>query len=61
MVKYEYVTIHVAQFVGAKCEGHREIIDRYAAMGYRYAGLVPTKISDYGKFKDIDLIFEKEE
>ncbi len=60
MVKYEYVSIHVAQMFGAACEEHREIIDRYASQGYRYVGFVPTKINDYGKCKDIDLIFETE-
>lgn len=58
MKKYEYVTIHMARFCGAKCEEHRGIIDEYAAKGYRYVGFIPTNLSDYGKIKDIDLVFE---
>ena len=60
MMKYEYVHLHINRFVGAKSEEHRQIIDEYANKGYRYVGYIPTNISDYGKIKDIDLIFEKE-
>lgn len=58
MKKYEYVQVHINKFVGAKSEKHRQIIDHYAAKGYRYVGYIPTIISDYGKTKNIDLIFE---
>lgn len=61
MKKYEYIQVHINKFVGAKSEEHRSIIDEYAAKGYRYVGFIPTNISDYGKIKDIDLIFEKDE
>lgn len=60
MKKYEYVNIHIGKFCGAKSEEHRKIIDQYAAKGYRYVGFIPTNISDYGKIKDMDLIFEAE-
>ena len=60
MKKYEYVEVNIARFVGAKSEEHRQIIDAYAAKGYRYVGFIPTSISDYGKFKKLHLIFEKE-
>ena len=59
MKKYEYVNLNINSFVGAGSEEHREIIDEYAAKGYRYVGYIPTKISDYGKIKAIDLIFEQ--
>ena len=58
MKQYEYVPLHIGKLVGAKTEEHRKIIDEYAKKGYRYVGYIPTKISDYGKFKEIDLIFE---
>lgn len=58
MKKYEYVKVHIGRFCGAKSEEHRSIIDAYAAKGYRYVGFIPTNISDYGKIKDMDLIFE---
>lgn len=60
MKKYEYVQVHINKFVGAKSEEHRQIINDYAARGYRYVGYIPTIISDYGKIKDMDLIFEKD-
>ena len=49
-----------SKFIGAKSEGHRQIIDDYAARGYRYVGYIPTDISDYGKIKAMDLIFERD-
>lgn len=58
MKKYVYVNVHIGKFCGAKSEEHRIIIDEYAAKGYRYVGYVPTNISDYGKIKDMDLVFE---
>lgn len=60
MKKYEYVSVHIGKFVGAKSEEHRMIIDEYAAKGYRYVGYIPTNINDYGKIKDMDLVFEIE-
>lgn len=59
MKKYEYVTIHIGKFFGSKSEEHRKIIDEYAAKGYRYVGYIPTDLDDFGKIKDMDLIFEQ--
>ena len=42
----------------SKSEEHRKIIDDYAKKGYRYVGYIPTVMTDYGKIKDMDLIFE---
>ncbi len=58
MKKYEYVHIEISKFIGARSEDHRLIIDEYAKKGFRYVGFIPTDISDYGKFKELDLIFE---
>ena len=61
MKKYEYVNIHIGKwYAGAKSEEHRSIINKYAAMGYRYVGYIPTDIDSYGKIKDMDLVFEKD-
>ena len=60
MKKYEYVTVYIGKFFGAKSEEHRKIIDEYAAKGYRYVGYIPTGLDDFGKIKDIDLIFEQD-
>lgn len=58
MKKYEYVRVHMEGIFDAKAEKHREIIDEYAAQGYRYAGYIPTYIDMDGKMREIDLIFE---
>ena len=60
MKQYEYVNVHINKFVGAKSTEHRQIIDEYAANGWRYVGFVPTNITDYGKIKDMDLVFERD-
>jgi len=36
------------------------LYDEYAEKGWRYVGFIPTKMSDYGKLKEMDLIFEKD-
>lgn len=58
MKKYEYVAVHIGKFCGTKSTEHRAIIGQYAARGYRYVGYIPTNISDYGKIRDMDLVFE---
>lgn len=58
MKKYEYVNIEIDDFWGSCSEEHRQIIDEYAAKGYKYAGYIPTKISFHGKIIEMDLIFE---
>ena len=58
MKKYEYVNVRINKFIGATSEEHRQIIDEYATKGYRYVGFIPTNISDYGKIKEMDLVFE---
>ena len=58
MKKYEYVNVNIGKFCGAKSEEHRSIINHYAAKGYRYVEYIPTNMTDYGKIKDMDLVFE---
>lgn len=60
MKRYEYVRLHSGKWIGSIFEGHREAIDAHAKQGWRYAGYIPVVMNDYGKFKDIDLIFEKD-
>ena len=55
MKQYEYVSVHIGKLFGAASEEHREIINDYAAKGWRYVGFIPTNMNDYGKLKDIDL------
>ncbi len=63
MYRYEYVPLYSGGgfWIGNQDYAHREIIDRYAAQGWRYAGYVPSKFTGNGGTKEIDLIFEREE
>ena len=58
MKKYEYVSINIDGFFSAGTEEHRQIIDDYAAKGYKYVGYIPTNITSHGKIFLLDLIFE---
>lgn len=60
MKNYEYVPVHIGKLFGAKSKKHKQIINEYAQKGYRYVGYIPTVIEEFGKIKDMDLIFEKE-
>ncbi len=60
MKQYEYVSIKISKLIGARSEEHRAIIDEYAQKGYHYVGFVPTELSDYGKIKVMDLVFERD-
>lgn len=62
MKQYEYVTIELenSKLTTAKSTAHRQIIDKYAAEGYSYAGYVPCVIGPSGKLLSVDLIFEKD-
>ena len=64
-MKYEYVTLKTIGngLLSNKTRQHREIIDEYAAKGYRYVGWFPTKSSNVldGVIEEVDLIFEKED
>ena len=58
MKKYEYVSMKMGGPWSLKAEPHREIIDKYAEMGYRYVGYVPTNFGTNGRIIHVDLIFE---
>ena len=64
-MKYEYVKVSTIGkgIFSNKTNTHREIIDDYAAKGYRYVGWFPTKSSNIleGVIEEVDLIFEKDE
>lgn len=59
MYVYEYVNIIAEGVMATKFREHRELIDRRAREGWRYAGWLPTHISG-GEIVQIDLVFEKE-
>lgn len=60
MKKYEYVSVDLVNKKATTAESieHREVIDSYAAKGYRYAGYIPSLIGPSGKILRMDLIFE---
>lgn len=62
MKKYEYVSLSVKNNVvkDAVLTKHVEVINEYAAKGFRYVGFIPTRMGPSGKMIDIDLIFETE-
>ena len=39
---------------------YRELIDRYAAEGWRYVGFFPVAFTGHGGISNADLIFERE-
>lgn len=46
--------------VGIETEGHREIILRRAAEGWRYAEWIPVKQRATGHVEEMDLVFARE-
>lgn len=62
MKQYEYETVELEnnKLTTAKNTAYREVIDKYAAKGFRYAGYVPSVIGPSGKILSMDLIFEKD-
>ena len=63
MYIYEYETLHTGGgfWIDNFDQRHREIIDRRAAAGWRFAGFVPSRFTGNGGIKEIDLVFEKED
>lgn len=61
MKKYEYVKVTIAKFMGSRSEEHRQIIDEYAAKGYRYVGYISTEMTGHGQILEMDLVFEIDE
>ena len=60
MYEYEYVTVTGEGVMATKYREHREIIDRRAIEGWRYAGWIPAHSTNNGTVVQIDLIFERE-
>ena len=68
MLEYEFETVScdygsgysLFGGVGLETDGHREIILRRGAEGWRYAGWIPTQQMN-GSILEIDLVFEREQ
>lgn len=69
MMEYEFETVScdygsgysLLGGVGLETDGHREIILRRGAEGWRYAGFVPKKQRAGGFIESIERIFEREQ
>ena len=60
-MRYEYVRVKLDKnnyALNADMESHRDIIDRAASEGKRYAGWFPVKQGPTGKTIEFDLVFE---
>ncbi len=60
MLEYEFEKAFGGGFFVAEIKDHRDIIQRRAAEGWRYAGWIPTQQSGHGIIEEIDLIFQRE-
>ena len=61
MYQYEYVSYRTGGGFWFGNDGsHREVINEYAAKGWRYVGYVPLSFTSHGGTEEVDLIFERE-
>lgn len=58
--QYTYVTVTYKGVYQKTIQEHREIIDRYAAEGWRYVDHIPVQQYYQGQSGTIDLIFERD-
>lgn len=61
MYTYKYITLETGGgfWFGNQDAAHREIIDREALDGWRYAGFIPLEFTGHGGISRMDLIFER--
>lgn len=64
MKEYEYASVDYkmreAFMLGYGISEHREIIDDYAARGYRYVDSIVTEVDNGARIRKVDLVFEKD-
>ena len=59
MYEYKYVPVETGGGFLSGSREHREVIDRYAAQGWRYVGFFPVAFTGHGGISNVDLIFER--
>jgi hypothetical protein len=59
MYKHLYVRAKIGGFVTAS--NYKELIDKYSQEGWRFVTAIPAVLGIYGKIKEVDLVFEKQE
>lgn len=57
--EYDYVTIPVGMMSGKLKEDFRQVIERYAADGWKLHSLVPMPLLAGGQASVLELIFER--
>ena len=60
MYQYKYVPLDTGGGFFSRAWEHRELIDQYAAEGWRYVGFFPTAFTGHGGISIVDLVFERE-
>jgi hypothetical protein len=58
---YKYIYVESMTQGMFKDSQHREIIDKYSKDAWRFVAAIPKTQSGYGRVRDLDLVFEKEE
>ena len=59
MYQYKYIPVDTGGGFLSDTREHRELIDAYAAEGWRYVGFFPVSFTSHGGIKSVDLIFER--
>ena len=60
MYQYKYIPMDTGGGVLSGSREHRELIDKYAAEGWRYVGFLPVSFTGRGGISSVDLVFERE-
>ena len=59
MYEYKYASVERDGWIFAGFEKYQELIDKAAAMGWRYVSWIPVEYTN-GALTKIDLVFERE-
>lgn len=59
MYEYKYASVQREGWLFSGFESYQEMIDKGAALGWRYVGWVPVEYTN-GALTRIDLVFERE-
>ena len=59
MYQYKYIPVDTGGGFLSDTREHRELIDAYAAEGWRYVGFFPVSFTSHGGISRVDLILER--
>ena len=60
MYQYKYIPVDTGGGFLSGSREHPELIDKYAAEGWRYIVFFPVSVTGHGGISQVDLIFERE-